>query len=102
MAKKTLESSKILSILTITQLGALHELRGSKSFKDFVSVLNQVIINDKDKQVGLVSDLASVDDAVVKVSKQNFYRGRVSSLVLLHSLLINAEAELERREKSKK
>lgn len=96
---KTVEATQILRAITKDQLAALHALRGDSHFADFVGLINTIIINDKDKIVGLQSDVASVDKAIEKATKGNFYRGRISSLVLLHSLMLNAEKELDIREK---
>lgn len=96
--KKSIEATQILRALTKDQLSALHKIRNDKEFADYVSVFNAIIQNEKDKIVGLQSDISTVDKAVEKASKGNFHRGRVSSLVLIHSLMKNAEYELERRE----
>lgn len=103
MAKpRILESDIILKVLNIKQVSALNYFRTDKKFADLVGVINQIILTDKEKIVGLSSDIKSVDDALEKTSKQNFYRGRIASLVLLHSLLINAEKELDIRERKDK
>lgn len=94
---KTTEAKVILRQLSPSQLGALHAVRGSKEFKELIGIVNGIIQVDKDKQVGLVSDVSSADDAIKQASKQNFYRGRVSALVLLHSLMVGAEQEISRR-----
>lgn len=100
--KKNFECSKILEALTEKQLAAISYIAADKNhFKDFVSILNQLVLTDKEKQVGLVSDISSVDKAVELTSKQNFYRGRINSIVLIHSLIRNASDELERRERKK-
>ena len=102
MAKgKSFEVKNLLKSLDDKQLGTLHFFRGNEHFKEFVSVLNHIIILEKDKSVGLFSDVNDVDQAVKITSKGNFYRGRIKSIVLIHSLMQNAESELELREMKK-
>ncbi len=99
--RRPAESDQILGALSALQLGALHTIKGHKVWKDFISVVNHIILTDKEKIVGSVSDVNSSDEAIAKTSKQNFYRGRTSSLVLLHALAINAEREIDKRGKKK-
>lgn len=96
---RLLEAEQILKVISKDQLMAIHKIRGDKDFKHIVSMLNGIAVLDKDKIVGLVSDVLSTDDAVKKTSKQNFYRGRINLWVLLHSLFLGAEKELEKRER---
>lgn len=102
MAKKTLELVKLIQSLSLDQVAILHRYRGDKDFKHFVSTINHVITLDKDKTVGLVSDINSTDAMIKCVNKQNFYRGRINFGVLLHGLMVNAERELNRRESASK
>jgi hypothetical protein len=98
-ARVTPELQKALKVLTTKKLAALHKIRGDReSFLELIGLFNEIIKNDENKMIAMVSDINSSDDAVFKMSKLNFWRGRINAIVLLHGLFINAEKQLEMRE----
>jgi hypothetical protein len=100
MAKKYVEAELILKNLPIEQLSALHQLRGdAKIFESFKKFLTDLLYIDEGKILGLAGTAKTVDETVEKMIRQNYYKGRTNMLVLIHALLINAEKEINRREK---
>jgi hypothetical protein len=99
MAKRYVEAELILKSLPIEQLAALHQLRGDKIFEPFKKFLTDMLYIDENKIITLAGSCQSADEAVEKMVKQNYYKGRTNMLVLIHALLLNAEKEINRREK---
>lgn len=103
MAKKNIEAELILKNIPIEQLSALHEIKGNaKIFAAFKQMLHDMMFLDEGKVITIASPVNSVDDAVKQNSKQMFYQGRINMVVLIHALILNAEAEMERRERKSK
>jgi hypothetical protein len=100
MAKKYLEAELILKNLQIENLTVLDELHGNtKLFETLKRLLTDLMYQDEGKVINLAGGCKSADEAVEKMVKQNFYKGRINMLVLLHALLLNAGKEINRREK---
>lgn len=101
MAKKLLpEAKKILRSMDSEKLMALKALHDNKTIWEKVMVLfRDVMYMDADKVLRGLGDVKGVDDAILKTSKQNFYRGRSNAFNLFMSLVINADGEMERRDK---
>ncbi len=85
-----------MPIEILQALYSIHE--DSKVFKPLMVLVNSIIVNNKDMIVGLVSDVSGTDDAIRKTSSQNYYRGKTSSLSMLHGLIVNAGEEIQKRE----
>jgi hypothetical protein len=102
MVKNT-EAQLILKNIPKEQVGALHELKNSAAiFEHFKKLLNDMLNLDEGKIISLAGTMEGVDDAVKMSSKQNFYKGRINMIVLIHALIINAEKEMEIRERKSK
>lgn len=101
MAKdRTVELDIILKSLPKENLMALKSIfDNTETMRGLVGILNLLVINDKEKIVGLSSGIENIDQAVKIVSKQNFYSGSIRLAVLIHGLLKHAPEELERRER---
>lgn len=103
MAKNIPEVKIILEKLcTAKQVAALYELSKKKEVNEPIFELLSILVNrEKDTILRMAGGINSLDTMINNSVEQSFRRGRISLAVLFHALVINAEKEMERRERRK-
>lgn len=103
MAKSKLtEAILIIKNIDSSQVKALYELYKNKEVVEpILALMDQVKQMDLKKILDAAGGVNSLDKMIDTSVDQSFRRGRISFSVLLRALLINSEAEMERREAKK-
>ena len=104
MAKNKLpEAQLMLKSIDSKYVLALYELSKNKVvIEPILELLDSIKQMDLKKILDGAGGVYSMDKMIDNAVEQSFRRGRISTSVLFRALLINAEAEMERRERSTK
>lgn len=102
MAKKLTQAKMMLKKLPAKLVGGLYEVAKDQDKMEVLEQVMQYIKNIDMKSILDNAGAVSTQDTMINnVVDSAFHRGRISSLVLLYTLLKNAEKEVEKRERRK-
>jgi hypothetical protein len=102
MARKITQASLILKSLDSKSVGGLYELSKKEELLGPLADVMQYIKNlDMKKILDNAGGVNSLDTMIDRAVDQSFSRGRISAMVLLYTLIKNAEKEMEKRERRK-
>ena len=101
MAKRLTQAVLILRNLDSKLVAGLYELHKNKKvlepLKDTIQAIKNIAMK---KILDKAGGINSLDSMINNSVDQSFSRGRISALVLLYTLIVNAEKEMERRERA--
>lgn len=99
MARKVSEATIILRNSTKERLSFLHKLNQDDELREGMkSLLNEILHTSEAKIARSAAIARSIDEMISISISQAFDKGRISSSVLIWTLIANASKELESRE----
>jgi len=102
MARKITQSNLILRSLDSKLVSGLYELSKNTEIMESLKQVMQIIQNVDTKHiVDNAGGVNSMDNLVNAAVDSSFYRGGISRIALLYTLIVNAEKEIEKREAKK-
>lgn len=83
-------------------LESFYNLNNNKKIVEpFLDFLSFFVNWEADKILKAAGGIVSMDRMIENNINQSYGRGRISTAVLIRALLVNAEKEMEKRERSK-